>query len=85
MIEHWERTVVAGRGENGRYTVETILHRRGEDALGMAMRRNPMMPGYSRFEIRTAEAFTQNRETEANRRRKDDIERDGQRLEEWDW
>ena len=62
MIEHWERTMVVGQGPEGREASETVVHRRGEDVLGMAMRRNPEMAGCSRFEMRTVEAFTRIRD-----------------------
>ena len=45
MIEHWERTKVVGHGADGEITSENVLHRRGEDALGMAMKRNPQLAG----------------------------------------
>ena len=85
MTEHWERTVVTGRGPEDRYAVETVLHRRGEDVLQMAMRRNPGMAGCDRIEMQTVEAFVQEcRETE-ERRRKADIPRSGDKAEEWEW
>ena len=75
MIEYWERSVVTGRGAEDRYAKETVIHRRGEDALQMAMRRNPEMAGCSRIE---------EMKEDGEPRRKEDIPRfrDG---EEWDW
>lgn len=85
MTERWEKTVVIGHGAEERYTKETVLHRRGADVLGMAMRRNPVMPGCSRFEMVTEEAFTLERTDGDGRRRKADVPRDERRSEEWDW
>ena len=83
MIEHWERTVVSGTGENVQAT-EVVLHKRGADALGMAMRRNPKMPACNRITMATMEAFTQIREDE-RRRTVVDIPRDDRQGEEFDW
>ena len=85
MTERWQRTVVIGRGAEDRYTKETILHRRGDDVLGMAMRRNPQMAGCEKFEMETEEAFALERDRDEERRRKKDIPRDQIRGEEWDW
>lgn len=83
MTEHWERTVVTGHGPEDRYAVETVLHRRGEDVLQMAMRRNPGLAGCNRIEMQTVEAFVQEcREAEERRR---NIPRDEQNREEWIW
>ena len=85
MIEPWERSVVIGDGENVTAS-ETVLHKRGQDVLGMAMRRNPLMAACSRIETITVEAFTQIREDMDSGRRKADIPRDPDRnQEEWDW
>lgn len=83
MIEHWQRSVVSGSGEtvNAR---EEILHRRGQDPLNMAMRRNPSMAGCNTINIFTTEAFTQIREDE-RRRTAEDIPRDDRQGEEFDW
>lgn len=83
MIEHWQKSYVIGTGENFQAT-EVVLHRRGEDALQMAMRRNPAMPGSSRVEVRSYEAFTQIRE-DGTRRTGADIPRDDRQGEEFDW
>lgn len=85
MTEHWERTVVTGHGPEDRYAVETVLHRRGEDVMQMAMRRNPGMAGCNRIEMQTVEAFVQECREAEERRRKDDIPRDSRQGEEWDW
>lgn len=84
MIEHWERTLVVGRGPEGDEVRETVVHRRGEDALGMAMRRNPEMAGCGKVEIRTVEAFTRIREDETRRARAE-IQRDDRQGEEYEW
>ena len=83
MIERWERSVICGSGENVSAS-ETVLHRRGEDALQMAMRRNPELASCSRVEIRTAEAFAEDRQAEATRRPAD-IPRGQRNSEEWEW
>ena len=84
MIEHWERTQVTGHGPEGAEVTETVVHRRGEDVLGMAMRRNPEMAGCSRFEIRTEEAFSREK-AEEPRRTQADIPRDDRQGEELEW
>ena len=83
MIEHWQRSVVTGSGENVNAR-EVILHRRGQDPLTMAMRRNPALPASSRVEVRSYEAFTMIREDE-RRRTAEDIPRDDRQGEEFDW
>ena len=83
MIEHWQRSVVTGSGENVNAR-EVILHRRGQDPLNMAIRRNPDMPGCYLFTMDTQEAFTQIREDERIRR-KTEIPRDDRQGEEFDW
>lgn len=84
MIEHWERSAVIGYSEDGERTSETVLHRRGEDALQMAMRRNPELAACGRVKIRTAEAFQEERQAE-DTRRPEDIQRDRKNSEEWEW
>ena len=83
MIEHWERTVVNGIGDNVQ-AKEIVLHKRGADALGMAMRRNPKMPACNRIELVTMEAFTQIRE-DGTRRTREEITRDDRQGEEYEW
>lgn len=83
MIEYWQRSVVSGSGENISAS-ETVLHRRGEDALQMAMRRNPDLAACGRVEIRTAEAFQEELQAEETRR-PDDIPRGKRNSEEWEW
>jgi hypothetical protein len=83
MFEYWEKTLVTGHGEN-RHTTELLLHRRGEDALSMAMRRNPLMAGCNTFTVETEEAFIQIREDDSRRTRME-IPHDDRTAEEWDW
>ena len=85
MKENWERTVVTGHGPEGLYAVETVLHRRGDDVLQMAMRRNPALAGCNRIEMQTLEAFIQECRDKEARRKKSDIPRDNRNSEEWDW
>ena len=83
MIEHWQKSYVIGTGDNFQAT-EVVLHRRGEDAMQLAMRRNPAMPASSRVEVRSYEAFTQIREDE-RRRTRAQIPRDDRQGEEYEW
>ena len=92
MIEHWQRTKVTGIEtqvlENGkkirREHAEDILHRRGQDPMVMACRRNNRIAGCGMIYTATEEAFTGIREDAPPTRRKADIPRDD-RQEEWDW
>ena len=83
MIEHWERSVVRGRGPEIEAT-ETLLHRRGEDAMQMAMRRNPQLAACSTIKVQTVEAFTRVIEDEP-RRTQAEIPRDDRQGEEFEW
>lgn len=80
MTENWERTIVAGED-----AAEVVLHRRGEDPLVMAFRRNLKLAGSNRISMETEEAFTLRKEKEIQRRHKRDIPTEGQRFEEWGW
>ena len=84
MIEHWQRSVVTGTGPEIKAT-ETVLHKRGEDVMQMAMRRNPELAACTRVEIFTSEAFTQIREDGKETRRRGEIPHDQRDGEEWDW
>ena len=84
MTEYWERSTVRGNGEEGKYAEETVLHRRGEDVLQLAIRRNHALAGCKTFSVETAEAFQVQRGDPERRRRYDEIPRSGQG-EEWDW
>ena len=83
MIEYWERSVVTGRGAEDLYAKETVIHKRRQDAMQLAIRRTPMLAACSRIEIQTVEAFMEMKE-DGEPRKKEDIPRfrDG---EEWDW
>ena len=82
MTEHRERSVVLGSGEHAQAR-EIVLHRRGEDVMRMAMRRNPELAACSTVVISTEEAFVMDR-AEEERRMPADIPRD-ERREEWGW
>lgn len=84
MIEHWQRSVVTGFGPEGTTVSETVLHKRGDDVLGMAMKRNHELAGCSRITTETEEAFHQERAEDA-RRTGADIPRDDRQGEEFDW
>lgn len=83
MIEHWQRSEVTGTGENIK-VAEVVLHRRGQDALGMAMRRNSKLPACNRISIITEEAFVLNREDDTRRIRAE-IPRDDRQGEVYEW
>ena len=80
MTENWERTIVAGED-----AAEVVLHRRGEDPLVMAFRRNLKLAGSNRISMETEEAFSLRKEKEIRRKHKSDIPTEGQRFEEWGW
>ena len=56
MVEYWERSRVKGSREKMQ-AEEIVIHRRGADAVGMAMRRNPDMPKCDRISVVTEERF----------------------------
>lgn len=80
MTEYWERTIVAGED-----AAEVVLHRRGEDPLVMAFRRNLKLTGSNRISMETEEAFTLRKEKEIRRKHKSDIPTEGPRFEDWGW
>ena len=80
MTEYWERTIVAGED-----VAEVVLHRRGEDPLVMAVRRNLKLAGSNRISMETEEAFTLRKEKEIRRKHKSDIPTEGPRFEDWGW
>ena len=84
MTEHWQRTMVRGISDDTHY-VESVLHRRGEDALVMACRRNQGLAGCGKFIIETVEAFTQIRHDAEKHRRRKDISRDNRQGEALEW
>lgn len=88
MTEYWQRTEISGTGggEEGktRTAREVVLHRRGEDPVVMACRRNRELAGCSRMVILTEEAFMQIRKDD--RRSERVIPRGrGNDFDEWDW
>lgn len=84
MIEYWEHTYISGTDAEGNGQAEDVLHRRGEDPLVMACRRNRALAGCHSYLINTGEAFMQIREEET--RRTDGIPKEQRnRIEEWDW
>jgi len=82
-IEHWERSTVRGYGDDVCAT-ESMIHRRNEDVLSMAIRRNKALAGCSMFFVDTEEAFQVKRDEPERRRSAEDIPRSGYG-EEWDW
>ena len=80
MTEHWQRSRVTGGG-----ITEVVLHKRGQDPMVMACRRNHKLAGSSTFEIRTEEAFSQVREGDDGYKKRGEIPRDKRNAEEWDW
>ena len=84
MTEYWERSIVRGTGEEGKYAEETVLHRRGANVLQLAIRRNKALAGCRVFIVETAEAFQLQREDPEQRRKYADIPKSGTGVE-WDW
>ena len=85
MMEHWQRTMVRGTDDEKKEYTEDVLHRRGEDALVMACRRNQGLAGCSRFSMDTVEVFTQIRKDSEEHRRRKDIPRDDRQGEVFEW
>ena len=83
MIEYWERTRVKGTGKEVQ-AEEIILHRRGADVVGMAMRRNPEMTRCDRLHMSTWESFTISLKDDDGQKSRKDITHDDRR-EEWCW
>ena len=85
MTEYWEKSVVTGYAGEGVIT-ETVLHRRGEDALVLACRRNQRLAGCRRIQVVTAEVFSEIRNDPEKRKALEDSPRDRQNIDtEWDW
>ena len=86
MTEYWERSVVMGtkRGDDGYQVVQEFLHRRGEDPIVMACRRDKRMAGADRIEVFTVEAFMQIRKDEEEHKTRAEISRDRIDREQWD-
>ena len=86
MIEHWERSRVRGYNEEEKKEhFEEVLHRRGEDPLVMACRRNQGLAGCGRIRTYTEEAFIQIREDAEGSRRRKDIPRDDRQGDRFEW
>ena len=83
MIEHWEKTLVSGSGAKV-YAEEVVLHRRGEDAIVMAMRRNHEMTKCDTIWTDTEEVFALDIQDKDGRAHRRDIPHDDRR-EEWNW
>lgn len=71
MTEYWEATRIIGEKTEGegkdkrvREYKEEVLHRRGEDPMVMAFRRNNELAGCQRIRMRTEEAFQEIRKEE---------------------
>ena len=84
MVEYWERTAVSGVDVQKIEHRETVLHRRGEDPMVMACRRNRGLAGCDRIRTATEEAFLMIR-GEQEARRPERIPKGEVRYEEWDW
>ena len=88
MIEYWQRSSINGTasGEEGKTRTESevVLHRRGEDPIVMACRRNRALAGCSRMVILTEEAFMQIRKDDDRSERVIPRGR-GNDFDEWDW
>jgi len=78
ITEYWETSIVTGikSGDDGWTAREEFLHRRGEDPLRMACRRNNRMAGCERFFIQTFAAFIETRGGTEETRHKADIPTD---------
>ena len=84
MTEYWQRSIVKGIAGDEEIK-ETVLHKRGEDPITMACRRNLELAGCGRITVETAEAFMEDRKGPEARRTKDEIPSGGHQGEEWDW
>lgn len=85
-IESWENSIVIGIGERGEIR-EQVMHRRGEDPMVMAFRRNQALAGCDRVRVHTEEAFIEflkedheiARDAEVNRQKMKE------HRQEWNW
>lgn len=86
MIEHWQLSLVQGTDEEEMTHAEEILHRRGEDALVMACRRNQGLAGCRRITVETCEVFSEIRNDPEGHKEREAIPRDDRSEEsEWEW
>lgn len=92
MTEYWVRSRVYGsRHEEGTDAAgdfrreEDVLHRRGEDPIRIACRRNLELARCSCFRVETDEAFLEIRGDAERRKERSEIKADGAGGEEWDW
>ena len=83
MKEYWQRTTVTGNDEEMGRIREIVMHRRGEDPMVMAFRRNHALAGCGRIRMETEEIFQL--EKAEDRRTAVTIPRDERKEEEWDW
>lgn len=83
MKEYWQRTTVCGNDEEMGRIREIVLHRRGEDPMVMAFRRNHALAGCGRIRMETEEVFMM--DLAEDRRTAVTIQRDERKEEEWDW
>ena len=80
MTEHWQRSRVTGGG-----ITEVVLHKRGQDPLMIACRRNHKLAGSNTFKVKTEESFTQVRDAGSGYSKRAEIPRDKRNAEEWCW
>ena len=86
MTEYWERTMVTGENEAGVSYSEDVMHRRGEDPMVLAFRRNLRLAECNRVRADTEEAFMQIRDIQPAQRDRGAIPKErGIRHEEWGW
>lgn len=84
MTEYWQRTTVTGNDDEMGRIREIVMHRRGEDPMVMAFRRNHALAGCGRIRMSTEELFRIEKAEESARTRAE-IPRDERKEEEWDW
>lgn len=87
MIEQWDMTTVSGvqTGEDGKTAAETVLHRRGEDPMVIAFRRNRALAGCNRIVMETVACFHQERKDDRLRTKADIPKEKGNTFDEWGW
>lgn len=84
MTEYWQRSIVSGGDAEKIEHLEVVLHRRGDDPVVMACRRNLVLAGCSVIRVDTAEAFQVQRKDDTQKK-KADIPQDRIQTEVWDW